>query len=175
MAAGEADVDSGNIGAWRWIQVKGSDVSCGVVVRELAADLLGLRGLCSSWDSGLLDPVSAGLAGWTVLSGHAVSPVIDEHLAASWPESSCGGFDEWYFCSEVPAVDKVGALCNWGASLREAESLQNVPSGFDVQAQLEKLQPKAVISDGWRAFLISQDQAMLARFAALCRGRRTRG
>ncbi len=175
MAAGEPEIDSGNIGAWRWIQVKGGDVSCAVAVRELAASLLGLRGLCCSWDSGELDPVSAGLAGWTVWQGQAVSPVIDEHLAASWPESSCGGFDEWYFCSEILDVGKVGALCNWGTSLREAESLRDVPSGFDVQTQLDKLQPVAVIGDGWRTFLISQDQAMLARFAELCRGRRTRG
>jgi hypothetical protein len=102
-----------------------------------------------------------------------VSPVIDSAIADAWPESPCE-FDEWYFFDVLPEFQTLHALCNWGATVAEAESLRDVPSGFDLHGQLEHYQPRAVIGDGRRIFLITRDEPLMADFVEECRRRRTR-
>jgi hypothetical protein len=60
-----------------------------------------------------------GLTSWQVNGAHAVSPTIDSALTDSWPRSSCG-YDEWYFFHEVPDHLELHALCNWGGSVGDA-------------------------------------------------------
>jgi hypothetical protein len=115
------------------------------------------------------------LHGWWQQGVHAVSPLIDAAMAQAWPKSSCG-FDEWYFFEELPAFEAVHALCNWGGvSVGEAGELRNVPSGFDLQEQLDRLQPRVVVGDGRRVFVITRDASLVAEFLSECRRRRTSG
>jgi hypothetical protein len=108
---------------------------------------------------------------WQLDGEHAVSPAIDLAVADSWPGSSCG-FDEWYFFRDVPKGVGLQALCSWGVSVGEARELRDVPSGFDILAQLERYQPYAVLGDGHRAFLVTKDRALLDAFVGESRRRR---
>ena len=103
-----------------------------------------------------------------------MSPAIDPAVAESWPGSSCG-FDEWYFFREIPDGVELQALCNWGASVAEAGELRDVPSGFDFRAQLDRYQPYAILGDGHRTFVVTKDSALLDAFMGESRRRRTRG
>jgi hypothetical protein len=129
--------------------------------------------VCTSWDSGKLQPVLLGLTSWQVNGEHAVSPIIDPALTDSWPRSSCG-YDEWYFFLEVPEHLEIHALCNWGASVGDAGELRDVPTAFDLLAQLDRYQPHAILGDGHRVFLITKDRTLLDAFVGESRRRRTR-
>ena len=154
----EPDVSTGQLGAWLWAEHRGADLWCSDVVRALSSFFIGFRGVCTSWDSGKLDPIASGMPAWQVNGEHAVSPPIDRTLAESWPGSSCG-FDEWYFLASIPEPPTLHALCSWGVSVGEAADLCDVPSGFDLLAQLERYDPRAVLGDGRRVFLLTRDQA----------------
>ena len=167
-------IAAGEFGPWLWAEHRAPGLACGDVVRALSRFFLRCRGVCASWDSGKLHPLPVDLASWQLRGEHAVSPVVDGALADAWPRSSCG-FDEWYFVREVPNELMLHALCNWGASVAEASGLRNVPSGFDFLAQLERYHPYAVLGDGHRTFLVTQDSALLEAFMGESRRRRTRG
>jgi len=113
------------------------------------------------------------MTSWHLDGEHAVSPAIDPAVAAGWPASSCG-FDEWYFLRDVPKGVRLQALCSWGASIGEASQLRDVPSGFDILAQLERYQPYAVLGDGHRTFLVTKDRALVDAFVGESRSRRTK-
>jgi hypothetical protein len=169
-----ADVASGSIGRWPWVEMRGSNIRCAAVIADLRPWFLGLRGACTSWDSGRLDPAAEVLAGWELRGGQACSPVVDDVLAESWPYSSCG-FDEWYFFAALPELEPLGAYSSWGTSLDRVAGLKDVPSGLDLEKQLDTWRPRVVIGDGYRVFAISQDRQLLDEFAEWCRRRRTRG
>ena len=162
---------AGQIGSWSFVEDSAADLYCADVVRGLAPWLAGMRGVCTSWDSGTLD--SIGLQGWGTRGGLAVSPLIGPGLAEGWPESSCG-FDEWYFFGTLPAFERLRSVCNWGIDLEDTPSLVGSPTGFDLQAQLDFYQPRAVIGDGRRIFVITRDQGVIDEFLRLCDGPRTR-
>jgi hypothetical protein len=167
---GTAGVVSGSIGAWRWVEDWSADLDCREIVRHLQGRLSGLRGVCTSWDSGRLEPEEEGLLGWASQNGHAVSPPVDEELAASWPRSSCGsGYDEWYFFRGIPPIGPLHPVCSWGMSLADAAALKRLPKGFDIQEQLTLAQPELVVGDGRRVFAITRDQTLVREFTELCR------
>jgi len=170
------DTGTGELGAWLWAEDAAPDLWCSYIVRARSARFVGFRGVCSSWDSGELDPKASSLVSWQLKGKHAVSPMIDLSLAKSWPGSSCG-FDEWYFFRNVPDEPELSALCSWGVSFGEASALRDVPSGFDVQLQLDRYKPQhAVPGDGHRLFLVTtKDRALLNEFVRESRRRRTRG
>jgi hypothetical protein len=111
------------------------------------------------------------MTGWEVKGGHALSPPIDPALAQSWPESSCG-FDEWYFFDAVPQYEALYPIGSWGVTLGEASDLRDLPSGFDLQEQLDRYIPRAVLGDGRRLFVITRDETLIAEFEQECRRRR---
>jgi len=166
---------TGRLGEWFWAEDRTVELHCSDIVRALPSHFVGLRGVCTSWDSGVLDPTAAGMPDWQVKGMHAVSPPIDSVAAESWPKSLCG-FDEWYFFEDLPAFEVLHALCSWhGVSVGEAAALQDVPTGFDLQEQLDRHQPRIVLGDGQGLFLLTRDEALVAEFAQECRRRRTRG
>jgi hypothetical protein len=126
---------------------------------------MGLRAVNVSWDSGLLIPsVDEKAHGWALEKGRAVSPVIDDEVIDSWPWCD-GGFEEWYFFPRVPEDLRLSAYCNWtGLSLADWAGLVNVPGGLDLQEQLEKTRPTAVLGMGDRLFAISPDAALIEDF-----------
>ena len=150
-------------------------LGCADFVRAMPTPFLDLRAVCTSWDSGELDPVAAGMSGWQLQGAHAVSPPIEVALAEAWPVSPCGRFDEWYFFADVPAFGELHPICNWGLSLAEAGDLPGVPSGFDLEKQLDRYEPRVVLGDGQRLFMVSRDERLVAGFAEECARRRTRG
>jgi hypothetical protein len=166
---------SGRLGRWSWAEDRDAGILCADVLRMLPSHFVGLRGVCASWDSGLLDPAASDMTGWGARGGHAVSPAIDSALAGSWPASPCG-YDEWYFFSHIPPFEKLHALCNWqGVSPGEAVPLSAVPSAFDLQKQLDRFEPQVVVGDGHRVFVVTQNQDLLEGFVEVCRRRRTSG
>jgi hypothetical protein len=169
----EHDTQVGELDGWLSAEYRAPDLSCSEVVGALSRFFLGYRGVCASWDSGKLDPLPSDMPAWQLNGQHAVSPTVDSPLAASWPGSSCG-FDEWYYLDAVPDDVALDALCSWGASVGDAAELRDVPSGFDLLAQLERYQPDAILGDGHRTFLITKDRALLDAFVGESRRRRTR-
>jgi hypothetical protein len=160
----------GSFGRWTWVEDPLADLYCADVVRALGQHFVGLRAVCTSWDSGMLD--ASGMVGWTVQNGQAVSPIIDRDLAETWPESSCG-WDEWYFFDALPPFVKLHALCNWGVSIGEAAELEFVPSGFNMEKQIIQHEPRMVLGDGNRIFIVAQDAGLADEFMDLCLRRRT--
>jgi len=170
---GEATV-RGIIGACHWAENWGLDLTAGQVVAELRSHLAGLRAICTSWDSGILDTGAFSLPGWEMRAGHAVSPVLDAALLESWPASPCG-WDEWYFLRAVPPEPRIAAFCNYGGlSVGEAAELKGLPSGPDLQEQLVRYLPEVVIGDGQRVFVIAQEERIVSEFAEFCGRRRTK-
>ena len=154
----------GVLGAYRWWEISGDDISVGNMLRAIAAHLVGLVGVNVSWDSRLLEVTPALAAGgWRTVDGFAVSPVIDRIAAEHWPTSDCqdGRFDEWYFFREVPATLDLRAFCNWcGMSLENARDLA-FPAGVDLDDQLRRYAPELVIGEGTRGvFVITQSEAL---------------
>ena len=167
------DTATGRLGDWLWVEGWAVDLYCPDIVRIFSSRFVDRRAVCTSWDSGWLDPEAARLQEWSVTDGHAVSPPITASLAEAWPESSCG-FDEWYFFGSVPEFTGLQAVCNWeGMSLAVAPNLRGV--GFDLVKQLDLYQPWAVVGDGQRVFVITRDASFVADVAEECRRRRTRG
>ena len=167
------ETKTGQISAWHWGEYCTDEVTVSEVVSNLRRHLTGMRAVCSSWDSGMLKPAGPEWSGWFTECGHAVSPPIDDHLATSWPQSGCG-YDEWYFFGVVPTLSTVHSICNWtGLSIGECGPLARVPNGFDLAAQLERLNPELVVGDGDRVFVIAKDKQVVSEFLESCRCRRT--
>jgi hypothetical protein len=142
---------TGSLGGYRWWEMSGPDTSVGDLIRSIADQLIGSIAVNVSWDSGLLTVTPAlAAAGWRTVGRLAVSPVIDLPAAQNWPTSDCQGgrFDEWYFFRQVPATLDLRAFCNFGGvSLENARDLA-FPDGVDLEEQLRKYGPEAVIGDG---------------------------
>jgi hypothetical protein len=146
-----------------------TDLAACDVIAELHPRVLGLRAVCTSWDSCMVD--AGDLSGWQWVSGQAVSPRIDGAMARAWPESSCG-FDEWYFFEVLPPFEKLHAFCNWtGLSLAEAAGLEELQAGFSLADQLTRFRPALVVGDGDRTFLLARDAAVLPEFTQICERR----
>ena len=168
-----ADAARGTIDGYHWAEDWAAGLGVSDVVRELQARFVGLRAVCSSWDSAMLDATSSGLSGWEMRSGQAVSPVIGADLAKEWPASSCG-WDEWYFFENVPVFDRIHAFCNWGGlSLANAAELEELDAGFSLGGQLERYRPQLVLGDGRRVFLLGRDKTTVSEFVDVCGRRRT--
>ncbi len=173
MGEGTAEVAAGTIAEFSWAEDWTADLVAADVIASLSDHLVGLRGVCTSWDSGMLDVVASRMPGWEMRSNHAVSPVLGAELLRAWPRSSCG-WDEWYFCA-MPTVDeKLHAFCNWGGvSLASATELRELSAGFDLAAQLARHKPEVVVGDGRRVFVIAKRPEVVAQFQHLCERRRT--
>ena len=175
MVVDRVQTRAGSLGAWLWAEDGSVDVNAADVVAGLAQRLVGMRGVCTSWDSGFLDVGVHSLIGWEMRGRWAVSPVVDEGLASSWP-SSGSDWDEWYFFREVPAFGRLRPFCNWGLSVAEARDIEHAkPSGFSLLAQLNRYHPDLVVGEGQRVFALSEDSAAIAEFSRLCSRRRTSG
>jgi hypothetical protein len=161
----------GKIGQYEWVEFSSEtpELVLPDVVRALSADLLGLRGVNVSWDSGLLVASDPGCPpDWSFVGKHAVSPPITLDLAERWPYSSCG-FDEWYFFREPPARCDLAPLCNWlGVSVGSWADL-NFPAGFDLNAQLHEAKPDVVIGQGYCIYVIARQPEILAHFVGLAK------
>ena len=160
----------GCIDEYHWIEcAKPNHIVLPDVVRHLAHYVIGCRALNVSWDSGLLLPSDSEAKGWTFAQGHAISSVIDEPALRSWPYS--GGFDEWYFFSQLPADVALSPYCNWGdASLSNWPSIANTPTGVDLRRQLRQSLPIVVLGEGHTLFAISSDTAVVDEFVKLATG-----
>jgi len=131
------------------------DLSIHRAVRGLSDFIVGMTGINVSWDSGKLHPSEKQAAlGWSVVSGYAVTPIIDENLTRHWPESR-HGFDEWYFFRSLPSSNlEIEGFCNWmRVSLKEWEQ---VSFKWDLREQLRRYQPEIVLGEGYRIFVIQR-------------------
>jgi hypothetical protein len=163
----------GTIAGYSWAEDWTADLVAADIVAALPDRLVALRALCTSWDSGMLDPVASGMPAWNMHSGNAVSPVLSADHLKAWPQSSCG-WDEWYFFRTLPTGEKLQAFCNWGGlSLAAAGAVTELPSGFDLAGQLRRCSPELVIGDGQRIFIIARDPQAVLEFEHLCGRRRT--
>ncbi len=140
------------------------------VVIALREYLLGLYALNTAYDSGRVGARVPLPSGWKSLDSFALSPPIDEAAALAWPHSE-GGFDEWYFFDRVPSrpVEPVVAFCNYAYSfsLDQWEIIRQTDGGFDLQSQLERVEPKIVIGAGNRVFALSRSLDVISRFLTL--------
>jgi hypothetical protein len=159
-------MNSGVIGQYRWIESLPPD---GVTLREVLCGLrqylINYRAVNVSWDSGLLIPSEVESSdGWTFQQGRTVSPRINERLIEAWP--SCdGGFEEWYFFSTLPEHLQLSSYCNWGGtSIADWQQLVPVPTGVDLQKQLDESRPYAVVGVGQRICAISKDPLLIQTF-----------
>jgi hypothetical protein len=158
---------SGEIDNYRWVELtKPADIALPKIVQELARYLTGQRAVNVSWDSGLLLSSDAEAPeGWTFERGHAVSPKIDHSVVSSWPYS--GGFDEWYFFSELPTNLELSPYCNWGGSTSIGEwagFVGAVPYPMDLRRQLRDARPTIVLGEGYNTFLISTNPDIVGQF-----------
>ena len=152
-------IREGSFGEFHWVELSSDLYDIQTVVNHLAPELVGLRAVNVSWDSGHMDPaLKPELTGWRCVGELAVSPVLDAALPSNWPVNSCcdGRFDEWYFFRNVEGPLTLRAFCNWaGMSLADAREL-NYPGGFDLVGQLERHRPDIVIGEGQdHVFVIS--------------------
>jgi hypothetical protein len=164
-------ISTGRLGSYYWTEVPATTLDVRDVVLGLADHLRGLVAGNVSWDSGILQELSAVPYGWRVQDGRVVSPPLDDALLASWPQSTCasGRYDEWYFWEDaVPAVT-LRAFCNWmSTSLSEVEALA-FPGGFDLSAQLELARPKVVVGEGKGLFVLATSEAPALKLGDLWR------
>jgi hypothetical protein len=163
-------VKTGTSGSYHWAEFWNEEPPLDLpqVIRALRGRLMGLRGLNTSWDSGLLHPSDPGLpSGWTYEGDHAVSPPVTDVLAEQWPASGEGS-DEWYFFREVPRVFNLNAFCNYAISLAEAEIVP-FPGGISFWEQVERWRPEFVVGSGYSLFLISRHEGAVKEFSALAR------
>ena len=162
---------TGKLGSYYWGEVPASTLEIKDLVLGLADHLRGLVAGNVSWDSGVLQELSAVPRGWRIQDRRVVSPPLDDALLAAWPQSKCpsGRYDEWYFWEEtVPAVT-LHAFCNWmGMSLSEADALA-FPGGFDLSAQLDMARPKLVIGEGNGLFVLATSEAPVLKLGDLWR------
>jgi hypothetical protein len=153
----------GEIGSYKWIEAVPSRTDALFqMIRRLRQHLRGLKAVNVSWDSGLLVPSDEEeRQGWMSEQDRAVSPIIDDAVIDTWPWSD-GGFEEWYFFSELPANLNLVAYCNWtGLSLADWESLVDIPTGLNLRLQLETVRPEAVLGMGDRLFAISHKSSLI--------------
>jgi len=161
----------GHIDEFHWIECdKPSHLVLCEIVRGLAPFLMDCRALNVSWDSGVLLPSDAESEGWTFEQGHAISPATDHALLNSWPYS--GGFDEWYFFTQLPADLSLIPYCNWGGgtSISDWPSIAGAPTGVDLGRQLRQSRPHAVVGEGYKLFAISVDIELVNEFGRLVTG-----
>jgi hypothetical protein len=161
----------GQIGSYLWGQYWQEEPELYVpdVARGLREFLIGLRSANVSYDSGRLGQRVPLPTGWNRVQDYAVSPPITDELVANWPRSE-HGFDEWYFFRDVPVNLEVEAFCNWYAfGLSQWEILRGTDNGFDLSAQLERLQPEAVIGESHSIFVISRNAQVVEQFLGLAR------
>ena len=162
----------GQIGTYYWGEFFNEEPELFVegVVQSLREHLLGLYALNVAYDSGLLGARVPLPDGWKSLGSYALSQPIDEAAALAWPHSD-HGFDEWYFFDHVPTIpiEPIVAFCNWAysLSLSQWEIVRRMERGFDLEKQLESVQPKIVIGAGNRIFTLSRSQDLVNRFLAL--------
>src|SRR5262245_52810451 len=112
MPETEPRTTTGRIGPWYWAEYWSDEVTAADIVVSLRHRIVGLRAICTSWDSCMLKLEGPYWAGWAVEGGHAVSPPIGTGLLEAWPQSGCG-YDEWYFFKAPPSPTKLHAFCNW--------------------------------------------------------------
>ena len=168
MREGRAEAARGTIGPYHWAEHWSAQLAAADVISALWRRLDGLRAVCTSWDSAMLDIHRPALRDWQTRSRYAVSPVMTRAMAESWPRSSCG-WDEWYFFRAVPELDVLHAFCNWaGISVAQAAELEQLNAGFSLAAQLERYRPHTVIGDGDRVFVIAETEDLVNEFVDLC-------
>lgn len=79
--------------------------------------------------------------------------------------SSRSGFEEWYFFSTLPEHLQLSSYCNWGGtSIADWQQLVPVPTGVDLQKQLDESRPYAVVGVGQRICAISKDPLLIQTF-----------
>jgi len=159
----------GRFNAYWWAQYWNEEPELFVpdVVRGISSFLIGLRGVNVAFDSGLLGDRVPLPVGWEQIDGHAVSPPATPALLSSWPRSE-DGFDEWYFFREVPTTLTVEPFCNWLTfRLENWEILRRTENGFDLPAQLERLQPEVMLGEGHSIFVVSRNEQIVDTFMGL--------
>jgi hypothetical protein len=159
-------VATGTIGEYHWIEwVPTRDVILTDLVQGMAPQLSGLRGVNVSWDSGLLLASDVETkSGWRMEQGRAISPPIDEAVAAAWPYSDCG-WDEWYFFSQLPDDLQLSAYCNWGGlSLADWQDIVEVPTAVNLHRQLARAHPILVLGEGTKLFAITTRLDLIEQF-----------
>lgn len=173
MTEDKSDTRTGQIAGWRWAEYWSDEVTAAEIIFDLRRHFTGMRAVCSAWDSGMLRLKGPEWSGWTTVDGYAVSPLIDDRLTDSWPQSSCG-HDEWYFFDAVPTLTKIHAFSKWlGMSISTSVQLTGVPSGFDLREQLERINPMFVVGEGDRVFILAKDKQPVSDFLEACQRRRT--
>ncbi len=167
---------TGSLGSYHWAEDWEADLGATEVVAALAGRLVGLRGVCVSWDAGLLDPARLEQPGWSLVAAYALSPELDEATLQAWPTSG-GDWDEWYLFSEPPLLrGRLHAFCNYPAlSVGQAAELREWPTGFDLQAQLERNRPRLVVGEGTRLFALTPELSVVEEFQGLCARHRSGG
>jgi hypothetical protein len=106
--------------------------------------------------------------GWALMQGRAISPIIDDLVIEGWPWSD-GGFEEWYFFSQLPEDLDLSAYCNWvGVSIADWAAMVDLRTGLDLKKQLEAARPYAVLGVGEWLFAISEHRVLMDEFAKLC-------
>jgi len=164
-------ISTGKLRSYYWAEVPVSTLEIKDVVLGLADHLRGLVAGNVSWDSGILQELSAVPPGWRVQDHRVVSPPLDDAMLASWPQSACqsGRYDEWYFWEGAAPAVSLRAFCNWmSTSLSEVEALA-FPGGFDLSAQLEMARPKLVVGEGKGLFVLAISEAPVLKLGDLWR------
>jgi hypothetical protein len=164
-------IKTGFIGEYRWAQFSEEEPELFVphVVRGLSEFVIGLRAVNVAWDSGRLHlSQEQTAAGWTMHSGYAVTPVIDLGLVQTWPRSSCG-FDEWYFFKDLPPSFELKAFCNWvQTSLEDWKDLiECKPDNIDLLGQLQTASPELVVGESYSIFIIARHPSAVDSFLSL--------
>jgi hypothetical protein len=163
---------TGQIGAYYWGEFfrEQPELVVESVVNGLRDYLVGLYALNTAYDSGRLGARVPLPSGWAAVDHLALSPPIDNTAASAWPHSD-GGFDEWYFFDRPPTspLEPIVAFCNWSYSfsLSQWEVVRQTENGFDLQHQLERVQPNIVVGVGGRVFTLSRSRDVVDRFLTL--------
>jgi hypothetical protein len=88
------DTVAGTLAGFWWAEDWTTHIDAADVIAALAGRLVGLRGVCTSWDSGMLDVASSGMTGWEMRAGQAVSPEAGLDLLCSTDTESGGVREE---------------------------------------------------------------------------------
>jgi hypothetical protein len=69
------------------------------------------------------------------------------------------------FLRQLPEDLDLSAYCNWGGlSLADWRDIVEVPSGMDLQTQLERARPVVVLGEGTKLFAITMSETLIEQF-----------
>ena len=137
-----------------------NDLTLSEAISLIQTNILGLRAINTSFDSGIFTPNEAEIEqGWTLQGKAGVTPIITESLLAQWPISHDNYCDEWWFFKSIPKeFDHTKGFCNM-VTQRIADWEEVEFEGCaQIAKNIQRYKPEIVIGNNDWTYIVSREQ-----------------